>query len=250
MPEDMTGMIEWSIMDTIGRYMMENGTPRYWDSPLVAFADANSPLFPQLKTICCPEHKVPQDYLPEAETVISYFLPFKEKVAETNIGGELPSKEWVDSYNTTNAMAVRINEDIVSLLEGMGHRAVAPPDAGIIINGGFSVWSQRHVAWIAGLGTFGMNNMLITEKGCCGRFFSVITDMPHAHGERMETERCPYRRDGSCGICIDRCITNSLGDDGFKRPTCYDICMGNKERCGADICGKCVVGLPCSHKAP
>ena len=42
MAEDMTGMISWSIMDTIGRYIMDHSTPRYWDAPLIGFADAES----------------------------------------------------------------------------------------------------------------------------------------------------------------------------------------------------------------
>ena len=40
-----------------------------------------------------------------------------------------------------------------------------------------SDWSHRHVAVIAGLGKFGLNNMLITDNGCCGRVGSFITDL-------------------------------------------------------------------------
>ena len=249
MTEDITGMVRWSVMETIGSYILENGKPNYWDSPLIGFADAESELFPHLKVMCCPEHKVPQDYLPGAKTVISYFLPFKEEVSKSNIGGTAPSETWVDSYIPTNDMAVMINRDLVSMLEGMGYSATFPEDAGIIINGGFSVWSQRHVAWIAGLGTFGMNNMLITEKGCCGRFFSVITDMPHAHGKPVEGERCTYKSEGKCGVCMRRCVGNAL-EGGFGRSTCYGICIENLKKYGADICGKCVVGLPCTHRMP
>lgn len=31
-----------------------------------------------------------------------------------------------------------------------------------------SVWSERHVAYVCGLGTFGLSRGLITEKGQCG----------------------------------------------------------------------------------
>jgi hypothetical protein len=45
---------------------------------LVAFAAPDDPLFVQLKEIVGPTHAVPRAILPEAKTVIAYFLPFKE----------------------------------------------------------------------------------------------------------------------------------------------------------------------------
>ena len=41
-----------------------------------------------------------------------------------------------------------------------------------------SRWSERHAAYISGLGTFGLHKGLITEQGTCGRFVSVLTDLP------------------------------------------------------------------------
>ena len=38
-----------------------------------------------------------------------------------------------------------------------------------------SNWSERHVAYVCGLGTFGCQG-LITSKGLAGRFGSIITD--------------------------------------------------------------------------
>ena len=246
----MKGMVRWSIEDTVARYITENGAPNYWKRPLVGFADAGSPLFPELKKVCCKEHKVPQDYLPGARTVISYFLPFKEYVSESNIDCDGPSETWVDAYNTTNRLAVSVNRDLVSMLQGMGSEAAVPEDAGILINQTYSAWSQRHVARIAGLGTFGMNNMLITESGCCGRFFSVITDMELDNDRPLESERCIHKATGGCGVCMERCVAGALGENGFVRSDCYDVCMENMREKGADVCGKCVVGLPCTHRTP
>ena len=36
-----------------------------------------------------------------------------------------------------------------------------------------SDWSERHAAYAAGLGTFGLTRALITEKGIAGRFGSL-----------------------------------------------------------------------------
>jgi hypothetical protein len=35
-------------------------------------------------------------------------------------------------------------------------------------------WSHKSVAFVAGLGTFGVNRMLITPAGCAGRFGSMV----------------------------------------------------------------------------
>lgn len=37
-----------------------------------------------------------------------------------------------------------------------------------------SNWSERHVAFVCGLGTFGLSKGLITEKGIAGRLGSLI----------------------------------------------------------------------------
>jgi hypothetical protein len=40
-----------------------------------------------------------------------------------------------------------------------------------------SNWSERHSAYIAGLGTFCLSYSLISEKGCAGRYGTVVTDL-------------------------------------------------------------------------
>ena len=61
-----------------------------------------------------------------------------------------------------------------------------------------SDWSHKHVAYIAGIGSFGHHHMLITNKGCCGRLGSVVTDAVIAPTSRVDRERCLFKFDGSC----------------------------------------------------
>ena len=152
------------------------------------------------------------------------------------------------AYEVTNRMAVGINKSIVDTVNGMGFSAKVPENIGQI--GTYSIWSQRHVARIAGLGSFGLNNMLISESGCCGRYFSVVTNLDIQPDAPFKEERCLFRRTGKCGICMRRCVGSVLGKDGFDRDGCNRICSGNEERMGQSVCGKCVVGLPCSYRAP
>ena len=247
---DLRATAEGWISDFILEYCRRVGTESIWREPIVGLADAESPLFPELRIVAYRGHRVPQDYLPGARTVISYFLPFEPSVAGGNVGGDAPSRGWADAYKVTNAMAAELNRRIADGVEGLGFSAVVPEDAGVIVDGTYSVWSQRHVARIAGLGSFGMNNMLITESGCCGRFFSVITDVPCVHDRPFTGERCLHRLDGSCGRCMSVCPMQAISDEGFDRTACGGRCESNMDILGADVCGKCVVGMPCTSGDP
>jgi epoxyqueuosine reductase QueG len=111
------------------------------------------------------------------------------------------------------------------------------------------------VAYIAGLGTFGINNMFITEQGCCGRLGSIVTNYEFEYPPPAKLEeKCLFKRDGSCGICRQKCIIGAFDDGDFDRASCYRVCLDNAhyhEDMGvADVCGKCCVGLPCSLVDP
>ena len=117
-----------------------------------------------------------------------------------------------------------------------------------------SDWSHKHVAYIAGIGSFGRHHMLITDKGCCGRLGSVVTDAAIAPTPRSEQERCLFKFDGSCRKCEQRCPAKALEADPFRRHACYDRLLENArlhERHGlADVCGKCAAIVPCSFTDP
>ena len=78
---DLRATAEGWISDFILGYCRRTGTESIWRAPIVGLADAGSPLFPELRIVAYRGHRVPQDYLPGARTVISYFLPFEPSVA-------------------------------------------------------------------------------------------------------------------------------------------------------------------------
>ena len=75
-----------------------------------------------------------------------------------------------------------------------------------------------------------------------------------------------YKRGKSCGVCVKHCPSGALSLEKFDRFKCYETChtnfnryenlYGNKKyekgkpRGGSEVCGKCVVNLPCSFKRP
>lgn len=245
----MKTVLEKAIWDFIAIYCQQKSLPNLWQQPVVKFADAANPLFPQLSTLVIEQHHVPQDYLSTATTVVSYFLPFVRSVGQSNRDHEPCSALWATAYLNANAMAVELNGFLVDVLHKQGVTACVPTDAGMISEAvPKSRWSQRHVAYIAGHGTFGLNNMLISDKGSVGRYFSIVTDLKIQPDPLVQDERCLFKKHGTCGLCVQRCFTGALTTTGFDRFTCLAQCLKNDARyAGADVCGKCVVELPCSH---
>lgn len=246
--EHMRQKFEELIWDTIEKYCREQKKENIWRHPIVRFADARDKRFEQLKELVVSDHYLPSDYLKNAVSVLSYFIPFKREISAGNKDGFLSSQEWADAYLVTNDMFGTINDALVSAVRNMGYDACPPADAGMISQvKPYSRWSQRHVAYIAGHGTFGLNNMLISDKGSVGRYASVIMSLPVDADPVPTEERCLYKKDGGCGLCVSRCEVGALKADSFDRMKCLDQCMKNYEKYpGADVCGKCIVELPCS----
>ncbi|MEG2222430.1 MAG: epoxyqueuosine reductase [Oscillospiraceae bacterium] len=244
------------LIQTIERHRAdwcaERGQKSLWRTPLVGFADAGAPGFAALRQVVDASHFLPTDFLPEATIVVSYFLPFSRELADTNRREGATSPEWAEAYLTTNQLAIWLNDRLVEDLQAWGIRAAVPQGTGILSQERlWSRWSQRHVAYLAGLGTFGRNNLLISHAGSCGRYFSIVTDWKGIPDRPSTAEACLWKRDGSCGLRAARCPVHALGADGFDRHACFAVCMGNEARYpGADVCGKCDVGLPCSFGIP
>ncbi len=215
--------------------------------PIVGFADVASPLIRGLRESVSPTHFFPEEILPEATIIVSYFLPFTKEAGLCNRDGDFPSQQWADLYDATNALISEINESIKERL-GADGISVAIPQGGFDTEILMSRWSQRHIAEAAGLGTFGLNNMLITKAGSMGRFGSVVTTLSVEADSPMTEAQCLSKKGGKCVACVKRCPTGALQTDGFNRHVCYAVCSRAEEELGADVCGKCAVAIPCAVK--
>ncbi len=225
-----------------------------WGEPLTGFADAADPAFADLRILVRPDHQLPRDVLPGVRTVLSYYVPIRPEISKTNIGGTVASAEWANAYTETNLLFAALNTELIELIRQQGYEAAVPDGATLFDETLLkSRWSQRHVARIAGLGSFGKNNMLITTSGCCGRFSSLVTTFPADPYSEKAGEYCLWKTSGGtqCGLCIRRCPAKALTADGFDRRKCYALCRENESRFpGSDVCGKCVAGLPCGYRIP
>lgn len=236
----------------------EFGGINIYDRPLVAVAAADDPMFKKLQEpeVVGPEHLLPQDFVPGAQSVISYFLPFSKEIREANRVAGLPADEWVYGRIEGEQFNDELRRFIVTLLASEGVRAVAPQlDEKFKKFAVKSNWSERHVAFIAGLGTFGLHKSFITEKGSAGRFGSVVTDMQFPVTERRYQDiyaNCSWFRDGSCGACIWRCPSGAISEQGKDKYKCRKYIREVIEPKFAPRygCGKCQTNVPCEYQIP
>ncbi|MBC8014288.1 MAG: epoxyqueuosine reductase [Sporomusaceae bacterium] len=251
----MENFLRKLITDYIKPYPDFKKTSTVWQEPVIAFAAADDYLFANLKETIAPTHAMPADLLADAQTVITYFIPFAKDIVISNGAGRETSREWAVAYIETNQLILDLNAYVHDQLSQHGYQAsILPATHNFDTQKLLSDWSHRHAAFIAGLGTFGLNNMLITEKGCCGRVGSIITTLKLQPTQRNDGENCLYHRHGLCKKCVERCVNGALQETSFDRHLCYDRCLYNAEVFSelglADVCGKCLINLPCSFINP
>jgi epoxyqueuosine reductase len=243
------------ITATVHRQVAGAGTVTEYREPLVGFASAGDPRFPDLRRVVHPTHMLPQDLLPGARSVISFFLPFAPWVVEANSRDrEQVAREWGVAYYETNALIGRISARLIEVLGERGIGSAAEPatlnfDPQTLV----SRRSHKSVGIIAGIGSLGLHHMVITDAGCAGRFGSVVldADLPVAPAEPRE--RCLYFYDGSCVECVTRCPVGALeADQPIDRQICWRRCQEVaavfEDLDRPDICGKCAIG-PCSFES-
>ena len=254
---------------------LPDGSEPIFDAPLVGFAAFADPLFVRYREVIGPFHLTPAEILAgevgageEAGTVICYVLPVTEAVRKSNRGETTyPSRQWSWQRQYGEAFNGLLRRHLAAWLAEQGHRVAIPQYSPLWKEfkdtpvGVASTWSERHAAYAAGLGTFSLNDGLITEKGIAHRIGSVVTDLVLAPTHRTAPDHrfnCLfYRTPGSCGVCVRRCPVGALTPDGHDKAICRDHVYGTipaavaKEfNVTATGCGLCQTAVPCEFRAP
>lgn len=236
----------------------EGENPPIWDQPLIGIASADDPLFERFQDpeVVGPGHRLPQEWLPSARSIISVFLPFTAHISEHYTKDQRYSALEFSSgkWNGSKFLNV-VRRSLIRFAASHGGQAVAPNiDPRYDSDGWRPFWSERHTAFAAGLGTFGLHQNFISEKGALGRLCSVITNLKLTPTPRPYTEvyqYCLYALDGSCDACIRRCPTGAITETGKISGRCET--HGNKEHFSAwnyGSCGHCSTLIPCARQIP
>jgi epoxyqueuosine reductase len=123
--------------------------------------------------------------------------PGNEPVAAGQGRGRIARYAWGDDYHDLlrargNVLAAWLERRVP------GSRARAVVDSAPL--------AERDFAWLAGLGWFGKNTMLIDPRA--GSYFllsAVLTDVPLPADPSLTTDHC-----GTCTACLDACPTGAL----------------------------------------
>ncbi len=242
------------VRETIRQVLGESDLATPFREPIIGLVRADDPGFARLSELTGIAHLAPGDLLPGARSVVSFFLPFAAEVAAANAREkERVARQWAIAYVETNALIDQITTRLIVSLSQNGIRAAAEPATGnfdeTVLQ---SCWSHKSVAVLAGIGSFGLHQLVITEAGCAGRFGSLVMEAEFPIEKREKKERCDYYATGACMDCALACPVNAIdAAEPFDRRACWAQCLKNARdfldlRDDVQVCGKCAVVGPCA----
>jgi len=237
---------------------------KMFEPPIFAFGAPSDDLYATFKSpeVVGSRFMLPGEWLPGAKTVISFFLPYTERIKTANSADfAWPAEEWLHGRIEGQIFLVELANYLRDKLTGAGYKSLVPGTDPRFATGGSndkkesprdaftSSWSERHVAFACGLGTFGLSKGLITEKGTCGRFGSILTE--------LDLEKDVRRYEGvydyciKCGACVPNCPAGAISPEGKDCFPCKAFIDKTAEKHGPRYgCGKCQVSVPCESAAP
>jgi epoxyqueuosine reductase len=256
-----------------------------WEDFLLGFAAGDDPLWHELKTAAGPEHWTPDEAFgaampavdgdpgsvagppaPAELTVISWAISQTEATKASNRReSRMPSEPWARARIFGQQANAVLHLAVLDALRAAGYEAVAPGlipawrEVGKLTNRWHSTWSERHVAYVSGLGTFGLSGGLITAKGQAVRFGSVIVKAFIPATPRPYSTPFAYCLELSgpgCAACADRCPTGSVDVAGRDKPACSRHVAFSQEYVTENYgfagygCGLCQTGVPCESSIP
>lgn len=228
---------------------------RMYEWPLVGVSSARDALYKEYKRpeIVGENYMLPSEWMDGAKSVISIFNPFTQHIKDSNAGGDMPSCEWLHGRIQGQEYIVAAAQALAEFLRSKGAQAMVPvaderfevyPEPKI-----YSNWSERHAAYISGLGTFSLNRAIITQKGIAGRFCSVISDVELEADEREYAGL--YDNCSLCGACRRACPAEAINKNGKVHVPCYNFLKKVSEQYPSYYgCGKCQCGMPCESSIP
>jgi len=247
-----------------------------WGEPLVGFASGADSIFTAYKRHVGPEHWTPYDIFaatfpevpaaPEELTVVCWVLPQTERTkADNRLQARMPAQRWVRARVAGEAFNNHLRASLANVLTRAGMPAVAPMGSPLwrrTDSEAFtyaSTWSERHAAYAAGLGTFGLCDGLITPVGKAMRTGSVVvrarvpaTPRPYTRHQ----EYCLFFSEGTCGECIPRCPAGAISEAGHDKVACGAYVSATREHVRREFgfegygCGLCQTGVACESRIP
>jgi epoxyqueuosine reductase len=180
--------------------------------------------------------------LEEESRGLDYAISFGFKLSDAVLDGirEHPTKLYFHHYRMVNMFLDQLSLKMAGVIEREGFKALAIPASQIVDwKEQSSHLSHKRVAYLAGLGWIGRNNLLVNPRfGSRLRFATILTDVELPFKEPMAFG-C-----GDCELCMSVCPAGAIKRDpkDFDHMACYNKLDQFKKRnlVGQHICGICV----------
>ncbi|MFT8315799.1 MAG: hypothetical protein ABF633_16355 [Clostridium sp.] len=260
-------------------------------NPLIGVADGNDPIFEKFKEVVSADHLTPKEiwrdnnlpYLNNLDNsirVLSIVFPYTSFIRDKySNGSDLPPEIYSLSRHIASYFIPDVLSKLAEYIKSKGFYAVVgikSPSFKENVSSAdklYATWSERHAAFAAGLGKFGLHAALITEAGCNVRLGSIITNAPLEITPRTDDEpygNCLFYKNNTCKKCVVHCPINAVSEYGHNKIICFKqrnrvrdemrarlggiiddsikhLCSKDNLRAG---CALCQFDVPCMDKNP
>lgn len=169
---------------------------------------------------------------------ISIGYGLSQKILDTIY--DRPNKIYFFHYRLVNQLLDFISLKIVSYIQEKNYQALPIPASQIIDwENQKGAVSHRKIAYLAGQGEVGKNNLLVSPLfGSQVRFATILTNIPLTYNTPIENN-C-----GKCRLCIDICPAKAISErrEDFDKNKCFEQLkkFSKEEGISQYICGLCV----------
>ena len=257
--------------------LQNQANEKAFENPLVGFSRGDDPLYETYKEYVGPSHSTPWEIFnqtfpetrvePKELTVICWILSqTKATKADNRKQTVYPAERWARARMFGEEVNDKLRRHVVDALKENGYEAVAPVLSPQFTRktteryGLYSTWSERHVAYASGLGTFGLCGSLITPRGKAVRVGSVVARIqipPTPRPYEDHRAYCLFSTQGICGKCISRCPVGAITETAHDKTKCQnhikltttDFVQSHYGFYG-HACGLCQTGVPCESMIP
>lgn len=246
---------------------------------LVGFVSGDDRIFEEYKTIIGSLHLTPGEVYMwfckknninpspiQNISVVAFILPINKLTKKENCeySSEWPGERWAHTRLFGEIANEKLQEALVADLKKEDINAIAPSietelfqmlpkhESGIWA----STWSHRHMLFAAGLGSFGLSDGFLNEKGVAMRCGSIVVDLK-LPSDAEKRPKDPYSDCTLCGKCIERCPVGAITFEGrHDKAKCALHCLKTTRyikktyKINIYACGLCQVGVPCEEGIP
>jgi epoxyqueuosine reductase len=270
------GLIE-NFIESSENTLGNSTNDRAFGRSIVGYARGDDPIFEEFKRDIGTFYLTPLEVFekvypdsgvkPDELTVISWILPhMKQTKMDNRKEKAYPSERWARGKKFGVLVNMRLQNHLIKILGEAGYKAMAPCvpshwSEQISEKYSYSsTWSERHAAYAAGLGTFGLCDGLITPVGKamrCGSVVARITVPPTKRPYEKHTEYCLFLTEGTCGQCTARCPVGAITEKGHDKEKCKAHVNGTCTQYAKthydleiNVCGLCQTKVPCESGIP